>query len=93
MRVAGLALLALIAGGCVTVEVQPDAGSDATSETGSAATTADFSAGHLRSRRAASADDRFNGDGPCAHRLDRTTDHRPTGDVADANGLNRATND
>ena len=41
MRVAGLALLALIAGGCVTVEVQPDAGSDATSETGSAASTAD----------------------------------------------------
>ena len=41
MRVTGLALLALTAGGCVTVEVQPDAGSDATSETGSAASTAD----------------------------------------------------
>ena len=39
MRVAGLALLALVAGGCVTVEVQPDAGSDATSESGAAAPT------------------------------------------------------
>ena len=39
MRVAGLALLALIAGACVTVEVQPGAGSDTSGVTGTAPQT------------------------------------------------------